>query len=88
MTTGISGDTCRPSSGPTLLEFTGPLFLSSAILSNVQYQLSESEGGTLLTFRHTAFGSIPEEIRGRLGQGWKPLLERIRKQAEANTYKR
>src|SRR5271156_4427662 len=43
---------------PTLLEFTGPLFASFPFSSNVQYRLSEVEGGTLITFRHTAFGFL------------------------------
>jgi uncharacterized protein YndB with AHSA1/START domain len=68
---------------PTLLEITGPLFMSSPVLSNVQYRLTGIAGGTLIAFRHTAFGFVPEEIRGRLSQGWTPLLERIRAQAEA-----
>src|SRR6202011_639805 len=32
---------------PTLLEICGPLFMSSPAVSNVQYRLSEVEGGTL-----------------------------------------
>ena len=39
---------------PTLLEFTGPLFMSYPVISNVQYRLSEVEGGTLIKFRHSA----------------------------------
>lgn len=68
---------------PTLLEITGPLFMSSAVLSNVQYRLKEVDGGTILSFRHTAFGFVPEEQRARLAEGWKPLIDRIRKHAEA-----
>jgi hypothetical protein len=68
---------------PTLLEIMGPLFLSTAALSNVQYRLKEVEGGTLITFRHTAFGFVPDDYRGRIGTGWKSLLDRIRKHAES-----
>src|SRR5215203_5558790 len=32
---------------PTLLEITGPLMMSFAAVSNVQYRLQEVEGGTL-----------------------------------------
>src|SRR5580658_4048515 len=49
---------------PTLLEFVGPLFASFPFLSNVQYRLSEADGGTLITFRHTALGIVPDEHRG------------------------
>ena len=33
---------------PTLLEFVGPIFASFPFLSNVQYRLSEVDGGTLI----------------------------------------
>jgi uncharacterized protein YndB with AHSA1/START domain len=69
---------------PTLLEITGPLFMSAPVLSNIQYRLTEVDGGTLLTFRHTALGFIPDEVRRELGKGWTPLLERIRRRAEAS----
>ena len=69
---------------PTLLEFTGPLFMSYPAINNVQYRLSEAAGGTLLTFRHSAMGFIPDQHREGLGRGWTPLLERIQKQAEGN----
>src|SRR5271157_6657072 len=45
---------------PTLLEFAGPLFASFPMVSNVQYRLSEVDGGTLIAFRHTALGFVPE----------------------------
>ena len=67
---------------PTLLEINGPLFMSTAVVSNVQYRLKEVDGGTLMTFRHTAFGFVPEEHREGLVRGWTPLLDRIRRQAE------
>ena len=68
---------------PTLLEICGPLFASYPFVSNVQYRLSESEGGTLITFRHTALGFIEDEQRSGVKQGWASILERIRKRAEA-----
>ena len=67
---------------PTLLEITGPLFMSAPVVSNVQYRLKEVDGGTLITFRHSAFGFVPDEIRAGVAAGWLPLLERIRRQAE------
>ena len=68
---------------PTLLEITGPLFMSAPVVSNVQYRLKEADGGTLITFRHSALGFVPDEMREGLARGWTPLLERIKKQAEA-----
>src|SRR5271156_5869881 len=37
---------------PTLLEFYGPLMMSIAAASNVQYRLSEEPGGTLIKFHN------------------------------------
>jgi hypothetical protein len=69
---------------PTLLEITGPLFMSFPVVSNVQYRLKEIDGGTLITFRHSALGFVPEEYRSDLSRNWMLLLERVRKQAEMN----
>src|SRR5712692_5683200 len=68
---------------PTLLEITGPLFLSYPVVSNVQYRLKEIDGGTLIAFKHAALGFLPDDFRTRMGHGWMALLERIRKGAEA-----
>lgn len=70
---------------PTLLEICGPLFLSGAVVSNVQYRLKAVDGGTLIAFRHTAFGFVPDEVRDSLSRGWMPLIERIRTRAEGRT---
>ena len=68
---------------PTLLEITGPLFMSAPIVSNVQYRLKEVDGGTLITFRHSALGFVPDDVREGLSRGWTPLLERVGRRAEA-----
>jgi uncharacterized protein YndB with AHSA1/START domain len=68
---------------PTLLEITGPLFMSAPVVSNVQYRLKEVDDGTLITFRHSALGFVPDEVREGLARGWTPLLERVRRRAEA-----
>jgi hypothetical protein len=67
---------------PTLLEFSGPLFASYPFVSNVQYRLSQVDGGTLISFRHTALGFIQDDHRGGINQGWSAILERVRKQVE------
>ena len=68
---------------PTLLEICGPLFASYPFLSNVQYRLTEKDGGTLITFRHTALGFIEDQHREGVSKGWTSILDRIRKRAEA-----
>ncbi len=67
---------------PTLLEITGPLFMSYPVVHNVQYRLTESNGGTLVTLRHTALGLIPDDFRGGIAQNWPLLLQRVRQRAE------
>ena len=67
---------------PTLLEITGPLMMSAPVMSNVQYRLTQVADGTLMTFRHSAFGFVPEEHKQGVALGWTPLLDRIKRQAE------
>ena len=68
---------------PTLLEISGPLFMSYPVVSNVQYRLTESDGGTLIKFRHAALGLIQEDHRKGVSSGWSNIHDRVRKQAEA-----
>jgi uncharacterized protein YndB with AHSA1/START domain len=68
---------------PTLLEICGPLFASYPFLSNVQYRLTEKDGGTLITFRHSAIGLIEDQHREGVSKGWASILDRVRQRAEA-----
>lgn len=69
---------------PTLLEITGPLFMSHATVSNVQYRLTPTDGGTLITLKHTMMGIIPDDVRAAFAEMplWTPMLERVRTSAE------
>ena len=67
---------------PTLLEITGPLFMSYPAVSNVQYRLNEKDGGTQITFHHTALGLILENHRTGVTGGWKYIHEGVRRRAE------
>ena len=67
---------------PTLLEITGPLMMSFAVASNLQYRLKEMDGGTLITLRHTPLGLFPDGYRKALSQGWPHLFARIRRRVE------
>ena len=67
---------------PTLLEFSGPLFMSYPVANNVQYRLSEEPGGTLIKFRHSAFGLVQEDHRKGVTGGWGNINEKIRRRAE------
>ena len=56
--------------------------MSFAVASNMQYRLKEVDGGTLITFRHTALGLFPDGYRDALGQGWTLLFARLRRRVE------
>jgi hypothetical protein len=68
---------------PTLFEISGPLFMSYAVANNLQYRLSEENGGTLIKFHHKAFGVIPEEHRKGMNEGWGMMNAGIKARAEA-----
>ena len=67
---------------PTLLEISGPLFMSNAVVSNVQYRLSEENGETVIRFHHKAFGLIQDEHRRGVNEGWRHINQRIKERAE------
>lgn len=62
---------------PSLLEISGPLFMSTPAVSNIQYRLTEENGVTLLRFVHRAMGWIGDSDRG-VEAGWTDLIHRIR----------
>jgi uncharacterized protein YndB with AHSA1/START domain len=67
---------------PTLLEIHGPLFMSFAAVSNLQYRLSEESGGTLIRFHHRAFGVFPDDYRKGMNEGWEHMHARAKERAE------
>ena len=70
---------------PTLLEISGPLFMSYAAVNSLQYRLSEEPGGTLIRFHHKGFGVIQEEHRSGVNRGWSNMNERIKQRAETKS---
>jgi hypothetical protein len=64
------------------VEIAGPLFASYPLVSNVQYRLTEADGGTLISFRHTALGFIQEDQKQGATKGWKWILEKAVARAE------
>ncbi|HET7892027.1 MAG TPA: SRPBCC domain-containing protein [Candidatus Sulfotelmatobacter sp.] len=72
---------------PNLIEINGPLFMSYPVVSNLQYRLSEEDGGTLIKFHHSALGLIQDDHRKGVVTGWTNMHERIRERAEAKARK-
>ena len=67
---------------PSLIEITGPMFMSYPAASHLQYRLKANGDTTLLTLTHRAFGFIPAEHREGVNKGWQFKIEQIRKLAE------
>jgi len=72
---------------PTLVEISGPLFMSYPVVSNLQYRLSEEDGGTLIKFHHIALGFIPDDHKQGMGKGWNHMHARVRERAEGKSPK-
>jgi len=72
---------------PTLLEITGPLFMSYAAVNFVQWRLAEHNGGTRLTLTHKAAGMISDEHAEGVKEGWTFGLNRVREIAESRKNK-
>jgi Activator of Hsp90 ATPase homolog 1-like protein len=67
---------------PTLLEFSGPLFMSEPVINNVIYRLSEEDGETVIKFSHTAFGPVKDDHRKGVNTGWSHIHQKVRERAE------
>jgi len=68
---------------PTLLEITGPLFMSYPAVSHVQYRLIENGRATRLVLTHRAIGEITPEHREGVAMGWAHMIAGIKSRAEA-----
>jgi hypothetical protein len=68
---------------PALLEIWGPLFMSTAAANNLIYRLTEVDGGTMISFKHTLLGPVPDEFRQHMAPGWSAIHDRVKRQAEA-----
>jgi hypothetical protein len=67
---------------PTLLELSGPTFMSYPVSANIQYRLSESNGVTVITFHHLALGLISDEHRQGVDRGWSYIHAQVQARAE------
>src|SRR5690606_36381060 len=66
---------------PTLIEICGPMFMSYAVASHMQYRLTPIAGGTELSLNHRAFGMIPDDHLEGVEEGWEHGLKRTRELA-------
>ena len=78
--TGHFWGTVQAIKPPSLLEISGPLFMSNPAVSNLQYRLTEENGATRMRFVHRAMGWMGEQERAA-DEGWSQLIARIRRAA-------
>ena len=63
---------------PTLLELSGPMFMSYPAINHLELKLNEAEGGTKVTLRHRAVGLIDPQHREGVVTGWNGFLESVK----------
>ncbi len=83
--TGHFGGHVQVIKPPTLLEIWGPLFMSYAAISHLQYRLTAEGDVTRLRLIHRAIGQIPPDHLDAVTQGmepWSHTLMRVREGAE------
>jgi uncharacterized protein YndB with AHSA1/START domain len=68
-----------------LLEIAGPMFMSYAAVSHVQYKIVPDGATTRLELTHTAMGLIPPDHAAGVDGGWGHQLKAIREHAERST---
>ncbi|MBI2688135.1 MAG: SRPBCC domain-containing protein [Acidobacteria bacterium] len=64
---------------PTLLELSGPMFMSYPAVNHVEIKLDPIAGGTKVVLRHRAIGLLDEGHRKNISTGWQHILGSISK---------
>jgi len=67
---------------PTLLELSGPMFMSYPAINHLEVKVEPAPGGSRLTLRHRAIGMIDPEHRKGVTTGWLHTLDTIRQDCE------
>jgi DNA-binding transcriptional ArsR family regulator/uncharacterized protein YndB with AHSA1/START domain len=64
---------------PEKIRLSGPLGMTTPVISNYMYELADADGGTLLKLSHRIFGDVGPEIAEKHRGGWGKLLGRYLK---------
>ena len=62
---------------PTLIEISGPMFMSYPAINHLEIKLEKISSGTNVTLRHRAIGMISDEHREGISNGWKNILDML-----------
>jgi hypothetical protein len=68
---------------PSLIEISGPLFMSYPAVNHLQYRLQAEGAGTRLVLTHRGFGDIEPAHREGVSAGWGHINQCIKQKAEA-----
>jgi hypothetical protein len=72
---------------PTLLELSGPMFMSYPAVNHVEIKLEQRPGGTRVDLRHRAIGLIDPAHRQGVTTGWRHMLNTVAEDFSAKTSK-
>jgi hypothetical protein len=67
---------------PTLLELSGPLFMSYPATNHIEIKIEPVAGGCRVALRHRAIGMIDPQHRKGVGTGWSHMLAEVKKDCE------
>ncbi len=67
---------------PTLLELSGPMFMSYPATNHVEMKVEKVAGGSKLSLRHRAIGMIDPQHRKAVGAGWNHMMNNVKKDCE------
>ena len=67
---------------PSLLELSGPMFMSYPANNHLEVKVEKTSGGSKVSLRHRAIGMIDPQHRKGVSTGWKHILESAKKDCE------
>ena len=67
---------------PTLIEISGPMFMSYPVAGHMAIRLTEEGGVTTVSLRHRALGMIEQDHREGINGGWNSFLQDVKQRCE------
>jgi hypothetical protein len=64
---------------PTLLELSGPMFMSYPALNHIEIRLEPTAGGTKVSLHHRGIGLFEKAHQESVGGGWAHFLGNVQK---------
>ena len=67
---------------PTLIEISGPMFMSYPVVNHLEIKLEKVSAGTRVILRHRAIGMIEQAHREGVSTGWLAMLDSVKNDFE------